>query len=128
MKRVGLAVALAVSLSLVPGVASAGHRHHGVHTGFHAGHATVFISPHPGFIHGHPFAHQPFVVQRHFIHPGFIPPGFIDPRFGSTFIVAPAPQPVWVPGVWWWDGFQWVWVAGHWVFPQRGLFLRNPCD
>jgi hypothetical protein len=26
----------------------------------------------------------------------------------------PAPGPTWVPGFWWWDGYQWVWYPGHW--------------
>ena len=26
------------------------------------------------------------------------------------------PQLVWVPGFWWWDGFQWVWAPGHWTW------------
>lgn len=33
---------------------------------------------------------------------------------GVPSIVAPAPQPVWVPGFWAWNGFTWVWVPSHW--------------
>ena len=106
MKRLALAfaLALAASLTLLAGVAGAHHRHHGFHGGFNAG-CCVFIQPGPTFVH------RPFVPHRHF----FISNGFFPP--GSNFIVvAPAPQPVWVPGSWWWNGFQWVWWPGHWVF------------
>ncbi len=46
MKRVSLALALAlvIGLSLVPGTAWAGHRHHHGHHGF-AGRCCVFIGP-----------------------------------------------------------------------------------
>ncbi len=111
MKRVALALSLVIGLTLLPGAAGAHHRHHGVFVG-----CCVFIAPVSPFVH------------HHFFHNGFI-----DPRFGPSVIVgSPAvvvvPQPVWVPGVWQWTGFQWVWMPGHWAIPSQGLLLRNPCD
>jgi len=97
MKRLALAfvLALAVSLTLLAGAAGAHHGHHGFHGG-----CCVFIGP------VSPFFPHPFGLHRHF----FFPPS-------STFIVVDAaPQPVWVPGSWWWNGFQWVWWPDHWVF------------
>jgi len=32
-------------------------------------------------------------------------------------IIVPTPPATWVPGSWWWNGFQWVWTPGHWVWP-----------
>lgn len=29
----------------------------------------------------------------------------------------PASGYVWVPGHWWWDGFDWVWIRGRWSVP-----------
>ena len=48
------------------------------------------------------------------------------PAVAPFFLVNP--PPVWVPGFWAWDGFEWVWVQGHWVVQGPGLFLRNPCE
>ncbi|MBI3628202.1 MAG: YXWGXW repeat-containing protein [Candidatus Rokubacteria bacterium] len=59
-----------------------------------------------------PVVIQPGVVRS---HAGF-PSGVVESR------------PVWVPGFWTWDGFEWVWVPAHWVIPRHQLLLRNPCD
>ncbi len=112
MRRIALAfaLALAVSLVLLPGAAGAHHHHR--HHGFVVG-CCVFIAPVSPFIH------------HHFFH------GFIDPRFGPSLgdrVVVVEPQPVWVPAFWQWTGFQWVWAPGHWIVPSQGLILRNPCD
>lgn len=122
MKRLNLALVLALGLTLPPAAVSAGGPHAlhqgGFRLGAHAGDVNVFIS------HGHPFVHH---VHPHFVHPHVIHHGLIHPH--STFIVVhPAPQLVWVPGFWWWNGFQWVWISGHWVVPSNGLSFRNPCD
>ena len=114
MKRLALAfaLALAVSLTLLAGVAGASPRH----GGFHGGHVTVFVGP------GFQSACCVFIGPRHFFgHHHFFNNGFIDPRFGSSVIVGGPvvvvePQPVWVPSSWWWNGFQWVWWPGHWAF------------
>ena len=29
--------------------------------------------------------------------------------------VVPAAAPVWQPGYWYWNGWAWEWVQGHWV-------------
>jgi outer membrane lipoprotein SlyB len=34
----------------------------------------------------------------------------------ETYVVAPAPDYVWVGGEWIWNG-RWVWSAGHWGYP-----------
>ena len=102
MKRIALAVALSlvIGLTLLPGAAWAQQRHQA----FSAG-CCVFIRP------VNPFFHQQFA------HPGFVHRGFTQAPFGSTFIVVnPASQLVWVPGFWWWNGFQWVWAPGHWAW------------
>lgn len=110
MKRIALALvlSLAIALTVLPGAAWAHHRHHGVFAG-----CCVFIGQ------GHPLVHENFFFVNHgFVHPHrfFIHDGFIPLRDGSTVIVVdPVPQPVWVPGFWWWSGFQWVWVPGHWA-------------
>ncbi len=42
---------------------------------------------------------------------------FADDRFAPAFPgvdVTPLPQPVWVPGYWYWTGWQWAWVPGYW--------------
>ena len=110
MKRFALAfaLALAVSLTLLAGAAGASPRH--------GGHVTVFVGP--GF--------QPtccvFIGPRHsfghhlFFNNGFIGPGFAPSVIVTNPVVVVEPQPVWVPDSWWWNGFQWVWWPGHWVF------------
>lgn len=40
--------------------------------------------------------------------------------FGAPAMVRDAPgpvqQPVWVDPGWAWDGWQWVWIPGHWAW------------
>lgn len=51
------------------------------------------------------------------------------PRFVvPPSIVTPAPQAIWVPAHWAWDGLRWVWVPGYWFFPGAGVYYRNPCQ
>jgi hypothetical protein len=102
MRRIALALALLLltSFTLLPGAAWAGGSHLRVFVGqgFQSA-CCVFIGPR------HPFGH------RHF----FFSQGFFLPPPSSFIVVDPAPQPVWIPGFWWWSGFQWVWVPGHWA-------------
>ena len=36
---------------------------------------------------------------------------------GRTVIIgAPVPTPVWTPAQWWWNGWSWQWVPGHWSY------------
>ena len=113
MKRLVLAfaLALAVSLTLLVGAAGAHHRHHTFFVG-----CCVFISP------GDPFVHH------HFIHHGFIDPRFGPSVIGSSPVVVIQRQPVWVPGFWRWTGWQWMWMPGHWFVHGQKVLLRNPCD
>jgi hypothetical protein len=39
---------------------------------------------------------------------------FADPRFAPGFSVAPLAPAAWVPGYWFWTGWQWAWVPGYW--------------
>ncbi len=117
MKRVGLALALAfvVGLMLRPGAAGAGDAfHNGLKVGVRSGPTDVGHERNSG---PHEFNH----------HLGFIHRRTNQP-FGSTVIVVPVPRWLWVPGFWWWNGFDWVWVPGRWTFAGHTLFLRNPCD
>lgn len=119
MKRIGIGLALAAALTVLPGPAWTGHAvHHGFHASVPSGHVGIFIS------HGHPFVHHPFKAHPHFLHhPHFVQHrhllrhGFHHPHFRSIFIgVHPVPHAVWVPGFWHWDGVRWVWVPGHSVW------------
>ena len=108
MRRIALALALAfvVSLTLLPGAAWAwrGHAHVLLgRPGFQSA-CCVFIGP------GQPFGHRQFFNNR-FIGPSFAPSVIV-----TNPIVVVEPQPMWVPGSWWWNGLQWVWWPGHWVF------------
>lgn len=48
------------------------------------------------------------------------------PRVEAT-PAAPAPQMVWVPGYWQWDGARFVWIAGRWDLPrQQGATWQAP--
>lgn len=129
MRQVSLALAVAVGLTLLPGVVWAGHLR-GVHREVSDGATSWGRGPHSI---GHERNARPFVGHgRHFVQHGFGHPhfhGLIHPHFGPTFIVVdPPPGAVWVPGFWHWDGFRWVWVPGRWAFPGHRLVPRNPCD
>ncbi len=90
----------------------------GFHGGFHSGGVRVFIG------HGHPFLHDRFFFSRRFfVERPFFRREIIVPRFRSTVIlnapfvaVAPFPARTWIPSFWQWNGFQWVWVPGHWAW------------
>ena len=52
-----------------------------------------------------------------------IPPagaGVLPPPTGSTVRPRPpivvVPQIMWVPGYWYWNGYQWVLVPGYWTY------------
>jgi hypothetical protein len=52
-----------------------------------------------------------------------IPPagvGVMRPPTGSTVGPRPpvvvVPQIIWVPGYWYWNGYQWVLVPGYWTY------------
>jgi len=108
MKGVGLVLALAlvVSLMLLPGAAGAADAVHNP--------SKVAVRSRPTDV-GH---------ER---NPGFIHRRTNQP-LGSPVIVVPVPRWLWVPGFWWWNGFDWVWVPGRWAFAGHTLLLRNPCD
>lgn len=45
----------------------------------------------------------------------------------ETAPAPPAPEMVWVPGYWQWDGARFVWIAGRWDLPrQAGATWRAP--
>ncbi len=103
MKRIALVLALVlvVGLTFMPGAAWAwrGQVHAFASPGFQSA-CCVFIGPR------HPVGH------RHF----FFSQGFFPPPTSRFIAVDPVPQPalVWVPGFWWWNGFQWLWWPGRW--------------
>ncbi len=39
---------------------------------------------------------------------------------------APAPDHVWIPGYWNWDGGQWAWSYGYWRAPMVGYTYVAP--
>jgi hypothetical protein len=54
------------------------------------------------------------------------PAGSFSPTPGGSTTVLPVPSagattlvPVWVPAGWYWNGFTWVFVQGHWAWFQR---------
>lgn len=135
MKRTGLAIvlALAVGLALSPralwadpgfrggfqGSFTSGHGfagrapHFGMQT--FSGHQGFHHGFHPGFRHGFNrgfFHRQPF-AQHKFFNSGFVFSSGFWP--GSAVVFDPVPQPVWIPGFWAWNGFQWVWIPGRWA-------------
>lgn len=72
-----------------------------VHHGFvhHGG----GVSPAPCCVRAFPHSHV-FVAQP-----------FVSPFVVSPFVATrPAPAFVFVPGFWSWNGFNWIWVRGHW--------------
>lgn len=106
MKRVGgIVLGLVLVIGFLPGAAGAwGEKVIIINPGHHGFRADccVFISP------GHAFRHHRFFVEQR----------FFEERFASPFVVVdPTPQFIWVPSFWWWNGFQWVWVPGHWANP-----------
>jgi hypothetical protein len=40
-------------------------------------------------------------------------PGYEHPRRHSHRYYVPH-RYVWIPGQWWWNGWQWTWIPGHW--------------
>lgn len=40
--------------------------------------------------------------------------------------IAPAPQRVWMPGYWAWNGYRQVWVEGRWVLQQPAVIITQP--
>ena len=51
-------------------------------------------------------------------HPRFSKPFVAPGAAGAVVRDAPGPvqQPVWVDPGWAWDGWQWVWIPGHWAW------------
>jgi hypothetical protein len=48
------------------------------------------------------------------------PPDFIVKQVPSVSMkITPGCRPLWVPGIYLWDGFGSVWVPGHWVCEPR---------
>lgn len=131
MKQIGLALVLSFALgpTLLPAeAASAESRHviHGdVHVGVEPGRVQIFTGHEQNFFRPDPFFRHKFKIHQfgvpgHFGHPGFPhrfgPHRFFRPKFGPTFVPGiPPSRPLWVPGLWVWNGFGWIWVPGHWV-------------
>ena len=106
---------LLATVLIAPVISDAG----GVRGGFSVRH---------GHGHGHGFKHgfkghrfnRHGVKPRHFgahrgghskRHRAFI----FAPRPFGHFTVHPGARPsVWIPGGWYWTGWSWVWVRGHW--------------
>jgi hypothetical protein len=44
------------------------------------------------------------------------PPPPLQPDY---YTPQPSPYAVWIPGVWQFDGTQYLWVAGHWAIPPQ---------
>ncbi len=42
------------------------------------------------------------------------PPPYVEVVAGP-----PAPGYVWVPGYWWWDGADYIWIRGQWELPPQ---------
>lgn len=109
MKRIGLALglALAVALTLIPGRAWASHGHALV--AIRSGHVSVFIP------HGHPFVHRHFFFRHHphFLHhPHAVHHGVIHLHPRRSVVVKDRV----------------IVVPGHGIFPHHGLLLRTPRD
>ena len=37
----------------------------------------------------------------------------------ETVVVTPGPGYVWVRGEYYWNGYAWIWVGGHWLLPPH---------
>lgn len=53
--------------------------------------------------------------------PGLTPYGSISPYAPApyappAFIVGPTPRRAWMPAFWYWNGYGWVLIPGHWVW------------
>ena len=63
-----------------------------------------------GTVYGYPDAR---VYRRATVQPAPPPP----PAYTETVSAPPAPNAIWVPGYWTFDGRQYSWVAGVWEIP-----------
>lgn len=43
--------------------------------------------------------------------------------FDEEVSAAPGSGYVWVPGYWWWDGQQYLWIAGRWAYPPESGYI-----
>lgn len=109
-RLMGLAVILTlmVGFTLLPGSAWAWGD--GSFVAVRSGHTSVFVRN--GFVQQHRF------FPHRFVSPVFVSPVFASPVIveRAVVVVEPVPQPMWVPGFWSWNGFQWVWVPGQWAW------------
>ncbi len=104
MKRIGLALVLALTLTLLLGGAWASHGHHHGHHGFHGG-CCVFVGP-VGPVS--PFFAHPFGLHRHFFFPPSSTCGCLGPGGGMAF-----------------SGSGDLAIG---LSPVSRVLLRNPCD
>ncbi len=94
-------VLLTVAGAAVPGPASAQHPGHFIASPNQD--LPSNVDPRFGII-----SFRPDFGQREFTHPAFKPQPFPpQPIFFE-------PTVIFVPGHWWWSGWNWVWVSPHW--------------
>ena len=43
------------------------------------------------------------------------------PTAPEVVVAAPAPNAIWIPGYWSYDGRSYIWVAGHWEMPPPNV-------
>ena len=113
-------VALAFAAALLGPVSadadgrSGASRHGGFHGGRSHGHGGHWRGGH-GHGHSQGFKRDGFTHHRHRGH--FKGQHFfgVAPRpFGHVPLHPGGRILVWIPGGWYWTGWSWVWVAGHW--------------
>jgi len=92
---------------------SQGRHHQFGGRGHGHGHGRMQKFQHHGFQH-HGFGRHRLDHRhgRHFKQPHFFT--FTPRHFGHFPVLPGARVLVWVPGGWYWTGWSWVWVAGHW--------------